>query len=614
MPRTSGDAGASGPVEKGTVSAMPLGAVWSSWRAVRLSAVVAATIVVSLCAVAAARAKTYGTPVPVGSGFSSPSGVAVDASGNIWVTDSGHNAVVEIPAGGGAQQAISGDWNDPTGITADSVGDVFVANTGDGDIVKISASPGIAPATIATGFNHPQGVGVNASGDLAVADTDGNQVYELLPIPFSGAYAKRDIGYINDPTAAAIDSSTTEYAVDYADRLVEDFPDGIDAPGEPTQYAVGSPSGITIDSAGDIFYATNGDPADGTIVENGTTPLVDGLDDPVGIAIDANADFYAAEPSQNQVMEVPYVDSTSTNVICGPPAPAGTPQTCTVTVTDTDSPASTPNGSVQFVATGFNALSNGGECTLSGGSCSVTYTPPSYLGGSTPLQVSYGGDAAHGYSDGQTTVTVAPDQTSTKVSCGPVGPAGTAQTCTATVSDTTTSSNAPTGTVAFSSGGQGSFGDGDSCTLSGGSCSVSYTPSQAGTGSQTITGQYPGMPGYAASSGSTSLMISGVKPVVSLLCASGQPKGGGRICTATVNPPSGSHGARPTGSVSFTVTPSGQGEESLAPASCTLPSSGPKQCATTFSGAPAGTYRIVATYESDQTYLAKSAHYTVTVR
>jgi hypothetical protein len=100
--------------------------------------------------------------------------------------------------------------------------------------------------------------------------------------------------------------------------------------------------------------------------------------------------------------------------------------------------------------------------------------------------------------------------------------------------------------------------------------------------------------------------------VVTLLCAPGQPKGSGRVCTATVTPPSGGHAGRPTGSVSFTASPSGPGNFSKA--SCTLPATGAKQCSTTFSGATAGTYRILATYNGNQTYLMRSAHYTISVK
>src|SRR5881397_1860964 len=72
----------------------------------------------------------------------------------------------------------------------------------------------------------------------------------------------------------------------------------------------------------------------------------------------------------------------------------------------------------------------------------------------------------------------------------------------ATVTDTFSSPTTPTGTVMFTNTGSGAFTPANSCTLSGtgasSSCSVTYTPSAAG--SQTITGTYSGDSVHPASS------------------------------------------------------------------------------------------------------------------
>lgn len=75
--------------------------------------------------------------------------------------------------------------------------------------------------------------------------------------------------------------------------------------------------------------------------------------------------------------------------------------------------------------------------------------------------------------------------TSTSVSCAPstLVAAPRAATCAATVTDIASNgATAPTGTVSFTTGGEGSFSGGGQCTLAaavGGSagCSVTYTPS-----------------------------------------------------------------------------------------------------------------------------------------
>ena len=54
----------------------------------------------------------------VGSSFNSPQGVAVDATGNIFVADSGNNAVEEIPAAGGYARVVplGSTFNSPQGV------------------------------------------------------------------------------------------------------------------------------------------------------------------------------------------------------------------------------------------------------------------------------------------------------------------------------------------------------------------------------------------------------------------------------------------------------------------------------------------------------------------
>ena len=118
-------------------------------------------------------------------------------------------------------------------------------------------------------------------------------------------------------------------------------------------------------------------------------------------------------------------------------------------------------------------------------------------------------------------VPVAPDPTSTDVTCSPGAiVAGQAASCTATVTDTATSGpTTPTGTVTFTSDSSGGiFPSGGSCALSPtstsgqASCSVSYTPGHDGTGSQTITGSYGGDSTHAASSGQDTVLVYAFPP------------------------------------------------------------------------------------------------------
>jgi hypothetical protein len=224
--------------------------------------------------------------------------------------------------------------------------------------------------------------------------------------------------------------------------------------------------------------------------------------------------------------------ATTTMVGCSPATvPVGGTISCTATVTDVvvGAPATTPTGTVSF-STDSGSFSGGGSCTLSGSgpsaSCSVSYTPT--VVGPHTITATYGGDATHSGSSGTTVVTATLRLTSTTVICSPnpvIEDAPT--TCTATVTDTDVGTKfTPTGTVAFTSSGVGTF-TGNPCTLGGSgasaSCSVTYAPAagSAATSPHTITGIYSGDGLHFPSSGSTSLTVNPAPP--------GKVTGGGQI-------------------------------------------------------------------------------------
>ena len=87
-------------------------------------------------------------------------------------------------------------------------------------------------------------------------------------------------------------------------------------------------------------------------------------------------------------------------------------------------------------------------------------------------------------------------------------------------------------------------------------------------------------------------------------------------CTAVVSPPAGLTSApEPSGTVSFSVTPTGQGGESLSPASCTLPATPGvrNDCVTDLQTATPGSYTVSARFESDRTRQTGSAQATLTI-
>ena len=145
-----------------------------------------------------------------GANLNSPSGVAVDAGGNLFIADAGNYRVRRVDARTGVITTVAGNGNDgfigsqngvpatstgmsPVGVAVDGAGNLFIADpiftnsrvrrvdpqTG---VILLVAGNGTSsysgdggPATSA-GLNEPQGVAVDNTGNLLIADTGNNRV------------------------------------------------------------------------------------------------------------------------------------------------------------------------------------------------------------------------------------------------------------------------------------------------------------------------------------------------------------------------------------------------------------------------------------------------------
>jgi uncharacterized protein (TIGR03437 family) len=140
--------------------------------------------------------------------ISSPYGVAVDAAGNIYFSDSQNNMVRKVStagtitriAGSGVQgfggdgaNAVDAWMSLPTGIAVDNAGNVFVADTQNHRVRRIGTDGKIA-TVLGTGqpnFNgddgpgeqaavfYPEGLSLDSAGNLYVADTFNHRIRRL---------------------------------------------------------------------------------------------------------------------------------------------------------------------------------------------------------------------------------------------------------------------------------------------------------------------------------------------------------------------------------------------------------------------------------------------------
>ena len=134
--------------------------------------------------------------------FKDPTGVAVDSSGNVYVAEYGNNRIRKISptgvvttlagstSGNNNGTGTAAQFNSPTGVAVDSSGHVYVADRFNHRIRKIdpvgvvttfagSSSGYVDDTGTAAKFYNPFGVAVDSSGNVYVADHDNHRIRKI---------------------------------------------------------------------------------------------------------------------------------------------------------------------------------------------------------------------------------------------------------------------------------------------------------------------------------------------------------------------------------------------------------------------------------------------------
>jgi sugar lactone lactonase YvrE len=240
---------------------------------------ISASGVVTTIAGTAGRAGFRDSP---GALFNAPYGVAVDSTGNVYVADTSNNAIRKITMPAGTVTTLAGGnfgsadgtgsaaaFESPTGLAADTAGNLYVADFGNNEIrmvtpagvvTTIAGKAGHAGSADGTGaaarFWGPRGIAADAVGNLYIADrnnhtirliTSGGVVTTLAGSPGSAGFRDGSGGTarFNWPIGPAVDASGNVYVADYNNHAIRMITSGgavttvVGAPpGAPLSFSV----------------------------------------------------------------------------------------------------------------------------------------------------------------------------------------------------------------------------------------------------------------------------------------------------------------------------------------------------------------------------------------
>ena len=232
-----------------------------------------------------------GTITTFSTGFNTPSALAIDANGNLYVADTSNNRIGKV-APDGTVSTIAGDgtagyldgpaaqarFNGPVGIAVDTRGNVFVADTyndrvrmisTDGQVSTVAGagSPGYADGDRNTAlFDTPCGIAVAQDGTLIIADTgndrlrridkDGNVSAftvngESLSSPIGLALTHDNVLYVTELNRSRVLQVTPDGSAHVIAGRGPGFADGVD------NARFNQPTAVAIDSLSDGLYVTD---------------------------------------------------------------------------------------------------------------------------------------------------------------------------------------------------------------------------------------------------------------------------------------------------------------------------------------------------------------------
>ncbi len=335
-----------------------------------------------------------------------PAGVAVDASGNLLISDINLNVVRRVDASTGLIFTIAGngnpgflgdsgaatnaEMNGPAGLAVDGNNQIYVADLLNQRIRKIAGSiiTTFAGTSIHDGgpalsafLDLPEGLAVSGTGNLLVADTG-----DAVARKFSSGGAISSVGQIlAPPHGVAVDQGGNYYVTDDEPLVLKVAPTGVTSivagtsqdgytgdGGPATAAMISMPTGVAVDSGNNVYFTDYSHDrirkvsASGTITtiagngrfifsgDNG--PALSAGMDPLDIAVDNTNNVYVADRLNNRIRKITPSGTITTVAGTGVPGYAGDGGPATNALLDSPTGIAVDNAGNLYIADNGNSV------------------------------------------------------------------------------------------------------------------------------------------------------------------------------------------------------------------------------------------------------------------
>lgn len=310
--------------------------------------------------------------------FNQPFGVAVDSAGNVFVADFANHSIRKITAGGavttlagstvGQSGSVDGtgaaaQFDSPTAVAVDSAGNVYVSDFANHAIRKVTAAgvvttlagtagqsgnaDGVGPAAR---FSYPSGLAVDNAGNILVGDSQNHVIRRITAAGvvttlagaaglFSSADGTGSAARFYSPLGVAVDGAGNVYIADTGNNTIRTVTATgvvttltgnalVSADGTSTAARFLFPNAVALDRSGNAYVADTLNHTIRKIANNGMVTTLAGssgqsggadgtaaearFNYPSGVAVDVSGNVWVADRDNHAIRRVTAAGTVTT--------------------------------------------------------------------------------------------------------------------------------------------------------------------------------------------------------------------------------------------------------------------------------------------------------------